>query len=45
MSGGTNMQAAATPYTLQCWQALGTSYAVLRKEMGDESGDQTKPQD
>ena len=45
MSGGTDMQASATPYTLQRWQALGTSCAVVRKEMGNESGDQTKPQD
>ena len=39
------MKALATPYTLQRWQALGTPCAVIRKEMGDESGDQTKPQD
>ena len=38
------MQASATPYPLQCWKALGTSYAMVRKEMEDESGDQTKPQ-
>ena len=44
-SGGTNMQASSTPYTLQRWQALGTSCAMVRKEMGNESGDQTKPQD
>ena len=39
------MQTSATPYTLQRWQALGTSCAVVRNEMGNESGDQTKPQD
>ena len=44
-SGGADMQASATPYTLQRWQALGTSCAMVRKEMGDKSGDQTKPQD
>ena len=38
------MQALATPYTLQRWKALGTSRAMVRKEMGDESGDQTKAQ-
>ena len=45
MSGGTDMQTSATPYALQRWQALGTSCALVRKEMGNESGDQTKPQD
>ena len=45
VSGGTDMQTSATPYTLQRWQALGTSCAVVRKEMENESGDQTKPQD
>ena len=45
MSGGTDMQASATPYTLQRWQALGMSCAVVRKEMGNESGDETRPQD
>ena len=39
------MQALATPYILQCWQAMGTSCAVVRKETRDESGDETKPQD
>ena len=45
VSGGTDMQASATPYTLQRWQSLGTSCAIVRKEMGSKPGDQTKPQD
>ena len=39
------MQASATPHTLQRWQALGTSCAVVRKDIGNESSDHTKPQD
>ena len=44
-SGGTDMQASATPCTLQRWQEMGKSCAGVRQKRAEKSCIQAEPQD